>query len=159
LNGVAIIWNIKYIIFDLCDTEIDICIILATLGTDHLTWRWRGGLWFFVSFRIFFSDNTRVRIFYFFYRGLIVHHQRYRPCDSKVGNQSFIIEYKTNAIKENRISLSINTRQNPIFHFKLKERWFYCCYHKIVFNRSIKSISSMISPTHLSLCFSTGMVY
>jgi hypothetical protein len=26
----------------------------------------RGGLWFFVSFRIFFSDNTRVRIFYFF---------------------------------------------------------------------------------------------
>ena len=33
------------------------------LGTDHLTW---GGLWFFVSFRIFFSDNTRVRIFIFF---------------------------------------------------------------------------------------------
>ena len=25
-----------------------------------------GGLWFFVSFRIFFSDNTRVRIFIFF---------------------------------------------------------------------------------------------
>jgi hypothetical protein len=24
------------------------------------------GLWFFVSFRIFFSDNTRVRIFIFF---------------------------------------------------------------------------------------------
>ena len=24
-----------------------------------------GGLWFFVSFRIFFSDNTRVRIFFF----------------------------------------------------------------------------------------------
>jgi hypothetical protein len=34
------------------------------LGTDHLTCRW--GLWFFVSFRIFFSDNTRVRIFIFF---------------------------------------------------------------------------------------------
>ena len=27
-----------------------------------------GGLWFFVSFRIFFSDNTRVRIFIFFCR-------------------------------------------------------------------------------------------
>ena len=25
----------------------------------------QGGLWFFVSFRIFFSDNTRVRIFFF----------------------------------------------------------------------------------------------
>ena len=24
-----------------------------------------GGLWFFISFRIFFSDNTRVRIFIF----------------------------------------------------------------------------------------------
>ena len=33
------------------------------LGTDHLTWR--GGLWLFVSFRIFFSDNTRVWIFFF----------------------------------------------------------------------------------------------
>ena len=27
-----------------------------------------GGLWFFVSFRIFFSDNTRDRIFIFFCR-------------------------------------------------------------------------------------------
>jgi hypothetical protein len=26
----------------------------------------KGGLWFFVSFRIFFSDSTRVRIFIFF---------------------------------------------------------------------------------------------
>ena len=34
------------------------------LGTDHLTWR--GGLWFFVSFRIFFLDKTRVWIFIFF---------------------------------------------------------------------------------------------
>jgi hypothetical protein len=34
------------------------------LGTDHLTWR--GGVWFFVWFRNFFSDNTRVRIFIFF---------------------------------------------------------------------------------------------
>ena len=34
------------------------------LGTDHLTCRW--GLWFFVSFRKFVSDNTRVRIFIFF---------------------------------------------------------------------------------------------
>jgi hypothetical protein len=34
------------------------------LGTDHLTCR-EGGLWFSVLFRIFFSDNTRVRIFFF----------------------------------------------------------------------------------------------
>ena len=26
----------------------------------------KGGLWFFASFRIFFSDNTRVKIFIFF---------------------------------------------------------------------------------------------
>ena len=26
----------------------------------------KGGLWYFVSFRIFFSDNTRVRILIFF---------------------------------------------------------------------------------------------
>ena len=36
------------------------------LGTGHLTCR--GGLCFFVSFRIFFSDYTRVRIFIFFCR-------------------------------------------------------------------------------------------
>ena len=47
-----------------------------------------------------------------------VHQQRYRPTASKIDNQSFIIEYKTNAIKENRISLSINTWQNHIFHLE-----------------------------------------
>jgi hypothetical protein len=36
------------------------------LGTDHLTCR--RGLWFFVSFRKCFSDNTRVRIFIFLSR-------------------------------------------------------------------------------------------
>ena len=31
---------------------------LLKLGTDHLIWKGGGGgLWFFVSFRIFFSDN------------------------------------------------------------------------------------------------------
>jgi hypothetical protein len=49
---------------------------------------------------------------------LSVHQQRYRPTAGKIDNQSFIIEYKTNAIKENRISLSINTRQNHIFHLE-----------------------------------------
>ena len=39
--------------------------ILQMSGTDHLTWK-GGGVWFFVSFRIIFSDNTRVRIFIFF---------------------------------------------------------------------------------------------
>ena len=36
------------------------------LGTDHLTCRGGRRFWFFVSFRKFFSDNTRVRIFIFF---------------------------------------------------------------------------------------------
>jgi hypothetical protein len=41
---------------------------LIVLGTDHLTWRGGEGIWFLVSFRIFFSDNTRVRIFICFCR-------------------------------------------------------------------------------------------
>jgi hypothetical protein len=45
--------------------------ILVVIPTMHSLLRDRpfnlkGGLWFFVSFRIFFSDNTRVRIFIFF---------------------------------------------------------------------------------------------
>ena len=35
------------------------------LGTDHLIWRGGGGYGFFVSFRNFFSDNTRVKILFF----------------------------------------------------------------------------------------------
>ena len=40
--------------------------VLQMQGTDHLTWRGGGGLWFFVLLRIFFSDNTRARIFILF---------------------------------------------------------------------------------------------
>ena len=36
------------------------------LGTDHLTRRGGGEVMVFVSFRIFFSDNTRVRILIYF---------------------------------------------------------------------------------------------
>ena len=38
--------------------------ICNSLGTNHLTCR-GGVLWFFVSFRILFSDKTRVRTFFF----------------------------------------------------------------------------------------------
>ena len=37
--------------------------ILIDWGTDHLTWWW--GLWFFVSFRIFFPDNTELEYLFF----------------------------------------------------------------------------------------------
>jgi hypothetical protein len=40
------------------------CNRLATCLTQGSGLR-GGGLWFFVPFRIFFSDNTRVRIFFF----------------------------------------------------------------------------------------------
>jgi hypothetical protein len=47
------------------------CIVIHlqfNINDRHISLRDRpgGGLWFFASFRIFFSDNTRVRIFIFF---------------------------------------------------------------------------------------------
>jgi hypothetical protein len=76
------------------------------IGTDHLTWK-EGGVWFFVSFRIFYSDNTRVRIF--FYQNLTLGyvtkilnqiiflflHQNQNICFSNIGNQNIFLEKKT----------------------------------------------------------------
>ena len=45
---------------------------MTPLETDHLTWGEGGGLWFFASFRIFLSDNTRVRIFFYFFQNVIL---------------------------------------------------------------------------------------
>ena len=76
----------------------------------------QGGLWFFVSFRIFFSDNTRVRIFIFLLRKarnffpefnkrlydktlnqiiFFFLHQNQNICFSNIGNQNFFLEKKT----------------------------------------------------------------
>jgi hypothetical protein len=38
----------------------------VTLMVRDRPFNLQGGLWFFDSFRIFFSDNTRVKIFIFF---------------------------------------------------------------------------------------------
>jgi hypothetical protein len=68
-----------------------------------------GGLWFFISFRIFFSDNTRVRIFIFFVQNLTLcymtktlHqinffflHQNQNIFFSNIGNQNIFLENKT----------------------------------------------------------------
>ena len=45
------------------------------LGTNHLTWM--RGLWFFVSFRNFFSDNTRVRIYFLLSRKVRIFFRKY----------------------------------------------------------------------------------
>ena len=64
-----------------------------------------GRLWFFVSFRIYFSDNTRVRIFFFF----VAHkydknsesdfffflNQNQNIFFSNIGNQNIFLEKKT----------------------------------------------------------------
>jgi hypothetical protein len=42
------------------------CYIELILHVRDRPFNLKGGLWFFVSFRIFFSNNTRVRIFIFF---------------------------------------------------------------------------------------------
>ena len=76
-----------------------------------------GGLWFFVSFRIFFSDNTRVRIFFFcrakceiFFKNSTLGcmtktlnqiiffflHQNQNIFFSNIGNQNIFLEKKHN---------------------------------------------------------------
>jgi hypothetical protein len=45
------------------------CVVMSSSVLDYHkgpTINLKGGLWFFVSFRIFFPDNTRVRILFFF---------------------------------------------------------------------------------------------
>ena len=57
----------------------------------------KGGLWFFVSFRIFFSDNTRVRIFIFFVaQSAIFFHQNQNIFFSNIGNQNIFLEKNHN---------------------------------------------------------------
>jgi hypothetical protein len=74
----------------------------------------KGGLWFFVSFRNFFSDNTRVRIFIFFVAPnffpecnislydknsesdyFFFLHQNQNISFSNIGNQNIFLEKKT----------------------------------------------------------------
>ena len=43
------------------------CLLLAVIRDRPFNLK-GGELWFFVSFRIYFSDNTRVRIFFFLLR-------------------------------------------------------------------------------------------
>ena len=89
-----------------------------SLGTDHLTCR--GRLWFFVSFRIFFPDNTRVRIFIYFVENLTLGymtktlnqimfsflHQNQNIFFNNIGNQNIFLEN------------TIDTLQHQyIFHF------------------------------------------
>ena len=78
--------------------------LVLLLGTDHLTWR---GVWFFVSFRIFSSDNTRVRLFIFFQNltldfmtktlNQIIYfflHQNQNIFFNNIGNQNIFLEKK-----------------------------------------------------------------
>ena len=97
-----------------------------------------GGLWFFVSFRIFFSDNTRVRIFiflshkariffpefnirlydknsesdYFFFL-----HQNQNIFFSNIGNQNIFLEKNHNPPKLNGRSLTVNIQKTKIMVF------------------------------------------
>ena len=89
----------------------------------------KGGLWFFVSFRIFFSDNTRIRIFIFcrarreiFFQYLTLGymtktlnqiilfflHQNQNIFFSNIGNQNIFLEKKHNPpFKLNGCSLTL----------------------------------------------------
>jgi hypothetical protein len=86
------------------------CIVIHlqfNINDRHISLRDRpgGGLWFFASFRIFFSDNTRVRIFIFFVQnstlGYMTNtlnqiffflHQNQNIFFSNIGNQNICLE-------------------------------------------------------------------
>ena len=83
-----------------------------------------GGVWFFVSFRNFFSDNTRVRMFiyqknsesdYFFFL-----HQNQNIFFSNTGNQNIFLEKNHNPplpFKLNGRSLTPNNNKFCEFSF------------------------------------------
>ena len=84
----------------------------------------KGGLWFFVSFRIFFSDNPRVRIVFFFQNLTLGYmtktlnqiiffflHQNYNIFFSNIGNQNIFLGKKHNP------PFKLNGRSLNIWHF------------------------------------------
>ena len=95
------------------------CRLTKTLSFRDRPFNLKGGegLWFFVSFRNFFSDNTRVRIFFFlsrkarifFQNGTVVYmtktlnqiiffilHQNQNIFFSNIGNQNIFLEKNHN---------------------------------------------------------------
>jgi hypothetical protein len=103
---------------------------LWQMQTDHLTWR------FFVSFRIFFLENTRVRIFIF--------------CRAKCNFffQNLTLGYMTKTL--NRIIFSFLHQNQNIFFSNIGNQNLFCssierisktrrlCWHpKVVFNKEI----------------------
>jgi hypothetical protein len=116
-----------------------------------------GGLWFFVSFRIFFSDNTRVRIFIFLSRkarnffpqlsirlydknsesDFFFHHQNQNIFFSNIGNQNIFLEKKHNPLGTfhlRGLALQLSGK-NPSFGLQntFHLRWFFylrfTCYY------------------------------
>ena len=71
----------------------------------------KGGLWFFVSFRIFFSDNTRVRIFFF------CHTKR------KIFFQNSTLGYMTKTLNQNIFFSNIGNQN--IFLEKNQVKWSF----------------------------------
>ena len=112
---------------------------------DHLTWRGRG-VWFFVSFRNLFSNNTRVRIFFFcrakrenFFQNLTLDymtktlnqiiffflHQNRNIFFSNIGNQNIFLEknhnppFKLNgrSLRCKKITIDVKWWQNLTHNF------------------------------------------
>jgi hypothetical protein len=88
------------------------------------------GLWFFVSFRIFFSDNTRIRIFIFFQNLTLGYmtktlnqiiffflHQNQNIFFSNIGNQNIFLE------KNHNPPFKLNGRSLTWVHLPSPEKW------------------------------------
>jgi hypothetical protein len=90
------------------------------------------GLWFFVSFRIFFSDNTRVRILIFF--------------------QNLTLDYMTKTL--NQIIFFPPPKSEYFFSATLGIRIFFLLRHWIIL---VNSIDQVAFNSHVeSICMTTS---
>jgi len=105
----------------------------------------KGGLWFFVSFRIFFSDNTRVRILIFLSRKVrnflpefnirlydknsesdfFFLHQNQNIFFSNIGNQNTFFRKKTINGRPLKLNAVVNEKIRLFLYISYLDHFFF----------------------------------